>query len=326
MRVLLADSLDPDAVAALTAAGHECVVQADASADSLPDLVAGFEVLVVRSTKVSAATIAAGDALRLVVRAGAGTNTIDISAATAAGVHVANVPGRNALAVAELAMGLMLAVDRRIPDNVIALREGRWDKKSFSKAGRGLYGATLGIVGLGSIGLAVAQRAKAFGMDLLALQRPTRSADAAARATDLGIKLRSSLPELAAEVEVLTLHIPSGADTAGVVSAEVIAALPDGATLINTSRGDVVDEAALLAALDAGRLWAGLDVYVDEPSAGQAEWTSRLAAHPRVVGTHHIGASTEQAQQAVAEGVVEVVSAYADGTLLNVVNPQAGAS
>ena len=111
---------------------------------------------------------------------------------------------------------------------------------------------------------------------------------------------------------MLTLHIPSGSDTAGVVDAEVIAALPDGATLINTSRGDVVDEAALLAALDAGRLWAGLDVYVDEPSSGQATWTSPLAAHPRVVGTHHIGASTEQAQKAVAEGVVEVVEAYAD--------------
>ncbi len=326
MRVLLADSLDPDAVRALEGSGHTCVVQADASAQSLPELVAGFDVVVVRSTKVTAATIAAGDRLRLVVRAGAGTNTIDIGAASAKGIHVANVPGRNSLAVAELAMGLMLAVDRRIPDNVVALREGHWDKKTYSSAGRGLYGSTLGIVGLGSIGLAVAQRARAFGMHLRALHRPTRSADSAARATDLGIKLLGSLPELASQVDVLTLHIPSGSDTAGVVDAEVIAALPDGATLVNTSRGDVVDEAALLAALDAGRLWAGLDVYVDEPSGGQAQWTSRLAAHPRVVGTHHIGASTEQAQKAVAEGVVEVLEAYEAGTLLNVVNPQAGAS
>jgi len=326
MRVLLADSLDAGAIRALEVAGHQCVVEAEATPDTLPTLVAGFDVLVVRSTKVSSGTIAAADRLRLIVRAGAGTNTIDIAAATANGVHVANVPGRNALAVAELALGLMLAVDRRIPDNVIALRAGEWDKSTFSKAGRGLYGSTLGIVGLGSIGLAVAQRARAFGMHLHALRRPTRSADAAARATDLGIELVGSLPELAAGVDVLTLHIPSGSDTAGVVDADVIAALPDGSVLINTSRGDVVDEAALLAALDAGRLWAGLDVYADEPSAGRADWTSRLAAHPRVVGTHHIGASTAQAQQAVAEGVVEVVEAYADATLLNVVNPQAGTS
>jgi len=151
-------------------------------------------------------------------------------------------------------------------------------------------------------------------MHLRALHRPTRSADAAARATDLGIELLGSLPELAAGVDVLTLHIPAGADTSGVVDAEVLAALPDGATLVNTSRGDVVDEEALLAALDASRLWAGLDVYQDEP------------AHPRVVGTHHIGASTQQAQRAVAEGVVEVIGAYVDGILLNVVNPGAGAS
>jgi len=326
MRVLVADSLDLDAIRALEAVGHVCVVEADATADTLPGLVPGHDALVVRSTRVTAESIAAADALRLVVRAGAGTNTIDIAAATAKGVHVANVPGRNALAVAELALGLMLAVDRQIPDNVIALRAGQWDKKTFSKSGRGLYGSTLGIVGLGSIGLAVAQRARAFGMHLRALHRPTRSADAAARATDLGIELLGSLPELAAGVDVLTLHIPAGADTSGVVDAEVLAALPDGATLVNTSRGDVVDEEALLAALDASRLWAGLDVYQDEPSSGRTPWTSRLAAHPRVVGTHHIGASTQQAQRAVAEGVVEVIGAYVDGILLNVVNPGAGAS
>lgn len=323
MRILVADALGPDAVAALEARGHTCVVAPDLAADALPDAVAGHEVLVVRSTRVSAQVFDVADVLRLVVRAGAGTNTIDCDAATAAGVAVANVPGRNAVAVAELALGLMLAVDRRIPDAVVALREGRWEKKELARGARGLYGRSLGIVGLGSIGLAVAERARAFRMRLHALERPGRPAETERRIADLGIELLGSLPELAAAVDVLTLHIPAGTGTVGVVDDETIRAMRPGAILVNTSRADVVDTDALLAALDDGRIKAGLDVYPDEPSQGSAAWTSRLAAHPAVVGTHHVGASTEQAQQAVAEGVVDVVEAFDRGEPLHVVNPEA---
>jgi D-3-phosphoglycerate dehydrogenase len=323
MRILVADALESFAVSALEAAGHSCTVQPDLTGDTLPDAIGDAEALVVRSTKVTAETLAAGKELRLVVRAGAGTNTIDVDAATASGVVVTNVPGRNADAVAELALGLMLAIDRRLADGVIALRAGQWDKKGMSKGARGLKGTDLGIVGLGSIGLGLASRARAFGMNVYALRRPGRSPESEQRITDLGITLLDSLPQLAASVDWLSLHIPAGPDTSGIVDAEVLGAMRPGAVLINTSRADIVDAGALLERLDAGAIRAGLDVFPDEPGSGTAEWTSPIAAHPAVVGSHHIGASTEQAQLAVAEGVVDVVAAFVAGTPVHVVNPAA---
>jgi D-3-phosphoglycerate dehydrogenase len=323
MRILVADSLESSAVAALEAAGHTCDLDPDLTGDTLPDHIGDHEALIVRSTKVTAATFDAGKHLTLVVRAGAGTNTIDVAAATDAGVVVTNVPGRNAAAVAELAFGLMLAIDRRIPDGVVKMRDGQWDKKGMSKGARGLAGASLGIVGLGNIGLGVAHRAKAFGMKVIALQRPGRSPESQARITDLRIELLDSLPALAAAVDILSLHIPAGPSTAGIVDKETIDAMRPGAMLINTSRADIIDSGALLAALDAGRVRAGLDVFPDEPGSGTAEWTSPLSTHPAVVGTHHIGASTEQAQLAVAEGVVDVVAAFVADAPIHVVNPAA---
>lgn len=323
MQILVADALEASAVQSLEAAGHTCHVDPDLTADSLPDHIGDHEALIVRSTKVTAATVDAGKALRLVVRAGAGTNTIDVEAASASGVIVANVPGRNAAAVAELALGLMLAIDRKIPEGVIALREGHWDKKGMSKGARGLKGSTLGIVGLGSIGLGVATRAQAFGMNVKALRRPGRPAETEKAITDMGVELLDSLPELAAAVDVLSLHIPAGPETRGIVDAEVLSAMRPGSVLINTSRADIVDADALLAALNSGNLRAGLDVYPDEPGTGKADWTSPISTHPAVTGTHHIGASTEEAQLAVADGVVDVIAAFVSGQPIHVVNPGA---
>src|SRR4051794_39586608 len=186
MHLLFADRLPEQTILDLEARGHVCVMEPELTADDLPGRIAGFDGLVVRSTKVGRAVFDAADRLALVIRAGAGTNTIDTDAAATRGVLVSNVPGRNAAAVAELTLGLLLAVDRRIADNVADLRAGRWDKKRYSKAG-GLMGSTLGIVGLGSIGLAVAERAAAFGIELQALARPGRSPHATARAEELGI-------------------------------------------------------------------------------------------------------------------------------------------
>lgn len=322
MRILIADRLEASAVADLESDGHECVVEPDLTPELLPERIPGFDALLVRSTKVTAPTFAAADRLRLVVRAGAGTNTIDKAAATDAGAVVANVPGRNAVAVAELTFGLMLALDRRIPDAVIALRDGQWNKKGLAAEARGLYGRDIGIVGLGSIGLAVAERAHAFGMSVWGLERTDRSAETQARIDGLGMKLVGTLPELAGRVDVLTLHIPGGSGTVGVVDEKTLTELRPGSMLINTSRADVVDNDALLTALDSGRIRAGLDVFPDEPSSGTAAWNSRLASHPAVVGTHHFGASTEQAQLAVAVGVVDVVRAFVSGVPVHVVNPE----
>jgi D-3-phosphoglycerate dehydrogenase len=319
MRILVADRLPERFVEAMVNLGHECVVDAGLTEATLPGSIAGVDVLVVRSTRVAASVFAAADSLRLVVRAGSGTNTIDCDEATRTGVLVANVPGRNSVAVAELTMGLLLAVDRAIPDNTSELRAGRWDKQRFGAVGRGLYGRSLGIVGLGNIGLAVAERAAGFGMQLLAQAKGSRPPQATTRIADLGIELVPDLVTLASRVDVLSLHVPLKVETRGMVGADVLDALQPG-ILLNTSRADVVDTDALLARLNAGRLSAGLDVFPDEPGSGTAAWHSPLAAHPRVVGTHHIGASTQQAQEAVVDGVEEIIIAFDSGELLNVVN------
>jgi D-3-phosphoglycerate dehydrogenase len=325
MRILVADRLPDRFVEAMRTRGHQCDVDAALTETSLPGSMGGVDVLVVRSTRVAASAFAASDSLRLVVRAGSGTNTIDCDEATRTGVLVANVPGRNSVAVAELTMGLLLAVDRAIPDNTSELRAGRWDKQRFGTVGRGLYGRSLGIVGLGNIGLAVAERAAGFGMPLFAQAKGSRSAEALSRMAHLGIELVPDLVTLASRVDVLSLHVPLKVETRGMVDAIVLDALQPG-ILLNTSRADLVDTDALLARLNAGGLSAGLDVFPDEPGSGTAEWQSPLAAHPRVVGTHHIGASTQQAQEAVADGVEEIIAAFDRGELLNVVNGPAQGS
>jgi D-3-phosphoglycerate dehydrogenase len=319
MRILFADAVAPETVRVLSDAGHICVVEPALSADDLPAKIPGFDVLIVRSTRVTKDTIEASDALELIIRAGAGTNTIDTRAAADIGIYVANVPGRNAIAVAELTMGLLLAIDRRIVENAVDLRAGRWDKKRYSAA-RGLYGRAIGIVGLGDIGLAVAERAKAFGLAVRGIRKPGRSQGTQERIAAIGIVLVDSLEELVAPSDIVSIHVPGVPDTVGLFDAELLATMKPGAILLNTSRGDVVDGEALREALDGRDLRVGLDVYPDEPSGDAAEWGSALSQHPNVVGTHHIGASTEQAQQAVADGVVEIVEALERGEVLNCVN------
>ncbi len=319
MRILFADAVDNRTVTGLTARGHECVVEPALGEDDLPARIAGFDALVVRSTRVTADTIAAADALELIVRAGAGTNTIDTKAAADVGIYVTNVPGRNAIAVAELTIGLLLAIDRRIHENVAELRAGRWDKKRYSQA-EGLFGRTMGIVGLGDVGLAVAERAAAFGLVLQGLRKPGRRPQVRARIEALGLRLVDTLEELVSTSDIVSIHVPAAPDTVGLFDERLLGTMKPGAILLNTSRGDVVDGSALLEALDTRGLRAGLDVYPDEPASGSADWSSKLAQHPNVVGTHHIGASTEQAQAAIADGVVEILDAFQRGEILNCVN------
>lgn len=317
MHILFADRLPEPTLDELTARGHICVMEPALGADDLPDRIAGFDGLVVRSTRVERAVFDSADRLALVIRAGAGTNTIDTEAAAARGIFISNVPGRNAAAVAELTMGLLLAIDRRIADNVADLRRGRWDKDRYSEA-HGLLGSTMAIIGLGSIGFAVAERAAAFGIQVQSLARP-RSEGAVARAESLGIGMCDSLQELVSSY-IVTLHLPSSDDTRHFVDDRFLGLMKKGAILLNTSRGDLVDERALLQALDSGAVRAGLDVYDDEPDSGSGSWDSPLGRHPNVVGTHHIGASTDQAQRATAAGVTEIVDAFMAGEPRHCVN------
>lgn len=319
MRVLFADAFHEDHLDEVVALGHDCDVLPGLDTDELARAVVGADVLVVRSTRVTADVLAAADRLGLIVRAGAGTNTIDTDAAAARGIYVCNVPGRNAIAVAELAFALIAALDRSIADNVADLREQRWDKRRFSQA-RGLHGRSLGIVGLGDVGLALAERAAAFGMRVHAVAKPDRDPVTTARAEAVSTTFVEDLTTLAASVDVLSLHVPLNDSTRGMVDADLLGHVRPGTWIINTSRGEVVDEDALLAALDDRDLRAGIDVWCGEPGSSTGTFASALARHPRVYGTHHIGASTDQAQAAIAAEVVDMLAAYERGEVRNCVN------
>jgi len=319
MKILFADAVDAARVAALEAAGHECRLDASLAADTLPDAIGDAEAVVVRSTKVTAEAIAAATDLSLIVRAGAGTDNIEKAAASEAGVYVCNVPGRNAIAVAELTMGLLLAIDRHIADGAADLRRGLWDKKRYTAAD-GLAGKTMAILGLGDIGLAVAERAKAFDLTVVAERKAGRSEAALARIRSVGVRLVETRTELLAGADIVSIHVPKAAETTHLVNDAFIDALPDRCIVLNTSRGDVVDEAALARGLDQRGMRAGLDVYADEPTNASGSFDSKIASHPSVVGSHHIGASTTQAQESVADGMIEVIEAYVAGDVINCVN------
>src|SRR5436190_6369753 len=228
MHLLFADSVADQTIAELTARGHRCSVDPALTTGDLPGRIAGVDGLVVRSTKVDRAVFEAADKLALVIRAGAGTNTIDTEVAARNGVLVSNVPGRNAVAVAELTLGLVLALDRRIADNVADARRGRWEKKTYSKA-NGLLGSTLGIVGLGSIGLAVAERAAGFGMRIGCLDRPDRRPATHDRLAELDAVCYASLPDLLAAPDIVSLHVPAAPETKNLVDAEFLDAMKPGA-------------------------------------------------------------------------------------------------
>jgi len=291
----------------------------------------GADVLVVRGTKVGAEVLDAGR-LSLIVRAGAGYNTIDVAGASARGIYVSNCPGKNAIAVAELAFALILALDRRVPDNVAALRAGHWDKKEFSNA-RGLYGRTIGLLGIGSIGQEVVRRAAGFGMDVVLWSRRFDGQDRPMNeheARELGIEpalrtvridLAPTPADAAARADVLSVHVALAPDTKGMVNAALLDRLKPGAIVVNTARGEVVDYQALAAAVREKQLRVGLDVYANEPATSTGEFHDDLVELPGVYGTHHIGASTEQAQEAIAAETVRIIRSFKEtGRVPNVVN------
>jgi D-3-phosphoglycerate dehydrogenase len=317
MRVLIADKFEQSGRDGLEAAGCQFSYQPDVKDDSLVEAVRAYspDVLVVRSTKVTEPMLDAG-ALKLIVRAGAGYNTIDVAAASRRGVYVSNCPGKNAVAVAELAMALILALDRRVADNVIQLREGKWNKKEFSKA-RGLLGRTLGLVGTGQIGREVAARARAFGMNVVAWSRSLTDEAAA----ELGVGRKGSLLEVASDSDVVSVHVALKPETRGLIGADFFDRMRGGAYFVNTSRGEVVDQDALRRAMREKDVRAGLDVFAQEPAAAASEFTDDIAREPNLYGTHHIGASTDQAQEAIAAETVRVIRTFKEtGRVPNVVN------
>ena len=317
-RVLVADAFEPSGLAGLKAAGCDVIHRPEPKdeagrvaqiRESQPD------ILVVRSTPVTAAMLDAAG-IKLVVRAGAGYNTIDVAAASRRGVYVSNCPGKNSIAVAELAFALILALDRRIPDNVANLRQGRWNKTEFSQA-RGLFGRTLGLIGMGRIGREMIPRARAFGMPVIAWSRSFTREDA--ERLEVGHRKRPT--DVAKDADVVSVHLALAPETRGLLGTEFFQAMRDGACFINTSRGEIVDQPALIRAMHERRIRAGLDVYAGEPSSGKGEFADPILREPDFYGTHHIGASTVQAQEAIAEEAVRIIRTFIEtGRAPNVVN------
>jgi D-3-phosphoglycerate dehydrogenase / 2-oxoglutarate reductase len=329
MKVLIADNFEKSGIEGLQAAGCEVVQQPELKDEALTRAIAETQadVLVVRSTKVTEAMLNAGR-LSLVVRAGAGYNTIDVAAASRRGIYVSNCPGKNSIAVAELTMALILALDRRVPDNVTELRAGRWNKKEYSKA-QGLHGQTLGLLGAGNIATEVIRRAAAFGLGIVLWSRrfdgenrPLSDLEAQElELSGIAVALAPSPAEVAARCDILSLHLALQPETKGLVDAALLARLKPGAMLINTSRGELIDHQALTTALQEKGLRVGFDVFDSEPATATGEMNDPIVGLPGVYGTHHIGASTTQAQEAIAAETVRIVRTYMEtGKVPNVVN------
>jgi len=319
LRVLIADKFESNGIAALEALGCRIASEPDLTVEQFPEAMTRHdpEVVIVRSTKVSGSAFEAARSLSLVVRAGAGYDNIDVEAASARGIFVANCPGRNAIAVAELAWGLIICCDRRIPDATAELRAGKWNKKGYAKDARGLYGRTLGVIGLGTIGTEIAKRGKAFGMRVVAWSRSLTQE----RADELGLGYCSSIINLVKMCDVISVSVAATPETANLIGEKVCHAIKPGAYVINTSRGSVVDAAALAAAAKERNLRIGLDVYAQQPAPSETVFKDPIINLPNVYGTHHNGASTDQAQQAIAAETVRIVERYLrTGQVPNCVN------
>jgi len=301
MKVLIADKFPEKYIEELKNLDLEVIYNPKLGENDLPEAAKEVDILVVRSTVVNEKTINESKNLSLIVRAGAGVNNIAIAAANKKGIYVSNCPGKNAIAVAELTIGLMIALDRWIPDNVIDFRNGIWNKEKYSKA-QGLYGRTLGIIGVGNIGKEVAKRALALGMNVYGKD--------ISRIEGVPVKDFSEMDQLLPMCDIVTVHLPLTDQTRNLFDQKMFSYMKDGALFINTSRAEIVDEDALLWAVENKKIRAALDVFKDEPEGKSGTVSSKLQSNPNIYVTHHIGASTEQAQNAVAEETVRIIKDY----------------
>ncbi len=299
VKVLVTDNLDPICQTLLEEAGIEAAVYLKQSPEELKALAHDADGWIVRSgTKLTAEMIEAAPNLQVIGRAGVGVDNIDLAAATRRGILVLNAPDGNTISTAEHTCAMILSLARQIPQAAASLKGGAWERKQFS--GAELDGKVLGIVGVGKIGRAVARRMQSFGMQLIGFD-PVLSSEAAER---IGVEL-VDLDGLWAESDVITLHAPLNEATRHLINDESLAACRDGVRIVNCARGGIVDEAALLRALESGKVGgAALDVYSQEPPPPTL---NDLVRHPRVVTTPHIAASTDEAQQKVARQVTEQV-------------------
>lgn len=328
MRVLVADKLHPRAVEELRTLPVDVLYEPEVTKETLESKIPGVGILVVRSKEVTRKAIESARQLNLIVRAGAETSTIDVKAASERGIYVANCPGKNSSAVAELVFGMMIALDRRIPDAVASLRAGKWERLEYGKA-EGLLGKTIGIAGLGAIGRDVASRARAFGLHPISWSKNLTPA----RAAELGVDRAASLEELAQRSDILTVHLALNDRTRGAIHQKIFELLPRRAMFINCARPELVDYEALKSAVVNRGLRAAIDVIPNEPR-GKKEVSRPTDGSPDLFNlttptstggflyaTPHIAASTDQAQLAIATETVRVIRSFLlQGTVPNVQN------
>lgn len=309
MRILIADKLASFVPSRLQDLGARVDVDTSLSADKLADAIRSSnpDVLIVRSTQVDASHIDAGVSLSLIIRAGAGVNTIDVKHASSKGVYVANCPGKNSSAVAELTIGHLINLDRRISDQNTLIRQGQWDKKTFGSA-HGLRNRTLAVFGAGQIGRLVIKTAQSLGMHVVVWSKGFTEEEA----SDLDVSLATTPEAAAAQADAISVHLPLTDETKARIGESVFSAMKPGTYFINTSRGEVVDEAALEKAIKEKKIRVGLDVFNGEPKEAQSKFEHPLAQHPSVYGTCHIGASTDEAEEAVGEEAIRIVKALRD--------------
>lgn len=301
IKVLVADKFPDKYIQQMKDLELEVIYEPKLGEKDLPEAAKDADIIVVRSTVVNEETINNSEKLNLIIRAGSGVNNINIAAANKKGIYVANCPGMNAVAVAELAIGLMISLDRFIPDNVSDFRSGKWNKDKYSK-GKGLKGKTLGLIGVGNIGKEVAKRALAFEMNVYGKD--------ITRIEGVQIKDFSEMDQLLPLCDVVTIHLPATPQTKGLFNKKMFSYMKDGAYLVNTSRQDIVVEEDLLEAIKEKNIRYACDVFKGEPESKTGEVKSVLQDNPNIYVTHHIGASTAQAQDAVAEETINIIKHF----------------
>ena len=316
LKVLVADIFPEEKQEELKSLGMEVKYQPKCSPDELGDVLKGMNILCVRSTKVTAEALQDARDLMLIIRVGSGVNTIDVKAASEMGIYVANCPGKNAIAVAELAAGLIVSADRRIPQATASLRSGKWEKKKYAQAD-GLKGKSVGIVGIGRIGREVLKRLRGFDLEAYVFSEDFTKKDA----KELGVIYCETLQELVKQVDIVTTHVPYLESTHHLFNKDIFSLMKENTIFVNTSRGKIHDQEALLEAMNTKGIRAALDVFDQEPSSSTADFSAEIVDHPNFIGTPHIGASTRQAQLAVADEALRIIRTFmSKGTVPNCVN------
>ena len=315
MKVLIADKLSQAGIDWLKQQGGvEVDIRPGLPPEELAKIVGGYDGMIIRSgVQVTADVLAQAGNLRCIARAGVGVDNVDVPVATAKGIIVMNTPGGNTVSTAELTWALMLAMSRNVVPANVSLRGGAWDRKKFQ--GTQLAGKTIGIVGMGRVGAAVARRALAMEMRVLAYDPYF-----AGQCPQGSFEMLDTLDELCRQSDYITVHVPKSAETTGMIGRKQIAMMKDGVRLFNTARGGIIDAEALLEALESGKVaGAAIDVWTSEPPASDVE--AKLIAHERLLGVPHLGASTEEAQEQVAlDAASQLVEALSGGQIRNAIN------